>query len=200
MDMDARQSGAYSMLAGVSYESSDQPVVFPAAPVQVGLRVPAGTQLVFETHFVNAQPTATPSCTTLTLSRGAPVVAAMVFRTVIPKEEYSLTIPAGQTVTATYEEAAGDRYRVAAASSHMHEGGQHFKMQIKETGLTLFETATWSEPRPALFDTQRVVVEANQTFTMSCTFHNAGAADQRFPDQMCVGGMYLLPCLFPGEC
>jgi hypothetical protein len=198
--MDARQTGAFQMLAGVSYESSDQPVVFPAAPVQVGLRVAAGTQLLLETHFVNAQPTATTSCTTLTLSRGAPVVAALVFRTVIPKEEYTLTIPAGQTVTGTYEEPAGDRYRIAAASSHMHDGGEHFQLQIKETGVILYETSTWSEPMPALFDTRKIVVEANQTFQISCTFHNRGPVDQHFPDQMCVGAMFLLPCLFPGEC
>lgn len=198
--MDARNSGVFSMLAGVSYESSDLPITFPAVPVQVGLRVAAGTQLVLDTHFVNAQATATTGCTTLQLNQDAPVVAAMVFRTVIPKEEYTLTIPAGQTVTVSYDEPVGDKYRVAAASSHMHAGALHFKMTVKESGQLLYEATSWSEPKPAQFDQTAIVVQPSQTFHIECTFQNLGATDQHFPDQMCVGGMYLLPCVWPGEC
>lgn len=198
--MDAQANGDFQMLAGVSYESDGVPYDFPAVPVQVGLRVPAGTQLVFDGHFLNAGGGAAAACATLDLRRGAPVVAPLTFRTVLPVEQYGLVVPAHGTADVTYEEPAGGHFRVVAASSHMHQGGAHFRMSVKETGQTLYETTQWAEPQPALYDTQLIVIEDAQTLQLDCSFENAGDADQRFPDQMCVGGMYTLPCSLPGAC
>jgi hypothetical protein len=52
--MDAQKHGSFQMLAGVSYESDGQRIDFPSQPVQIGLRVDAGTQLVFDAHFLDA--------------------------------------------------------------------------------------------------------------------------------------------------
>jgi len=198
--MDAQANGSFQMLAGVSYESDGVPYDFPATPVQVGLRVPAGTQLVFDGHFLNAGADSAAACATLDLHRGAPVAAPLTFRTVLPVEQYGLVVPAHGTADVTYEEPAGGHFRVVAASSHMHQGGTHFRMSVKETGQTLYETTQWAEPQPALYDTQLIVIEDTQTFQLECSFENAGDADQHFPDQMCVGGMYTLPCTLPGAC
>ena len=198
--MDSQTTGAFQLLAGVSYESSGVPVTFPSAPVQVGLHVPAGAQLVWSVHFLNASDEPADACVTIDLDRGAPVVARLQFRTVLPPEQFGLVIPAGETVQRTYGEPVGGRFRVAAASSHMHEGGTAFRLSVPETGTVLYETTDWAEPAPALFDRQRIVVEPEHTFQLDCTFVNPTATDQRFPDQMCVGGMYLLPCSLPGAC
>jgi hypothetical protein len=188
------------MLAGVSYESDGVSYDFPATPVQVGLRVPAGTQLVFDGHFLNAGAADAAACATLDLRRGAPVVAPLTFRTVLPVEQYGLVVPAQGTADASYEEPAGGRFRVVAASSHMHQGGTHFRMSVKETDQTLYETTQWAEPQPAIYDTQLIVIEDTQTIQLDCSFENAGSADQHFPDQMCVGGIYTLSCSSPGAC
>lgn len=198
--MDAQTKGDFQMLAGVSYESSGVHYAFPAAPVQIGLRVPKGTQLVFDAHFLNPGGSAAEGCATLDLDRGKPVIVPLVFRTVLPAEEYGLSIPAHGTIDVAYDEPAGGSYRIAAASSHMHPGGTHFRMSVKETDQTLYETMVWSDPVPRLFDTEKVVVQDGQTFHLECSFQNDGSSPQHFPSQMCVGGMYLLSCDFPGAC
>ncbi|EYF06323.1 Hypothetical protein CAP_2201 [Chondromyces apiculatus DSM 436] len=198
--MDAQQNGLFQMLAGVSYESSGVSYDFPSTPVQVGLHVPAGTQLVFDAHFLNAGGSDLEGCATLDLRRGEPVVARLLFRTILPPEQYGLVVPAHGDTDVSYEEAAGSRFRVVAASSHMHEGGTHFRMSVKETDLTLYETTNWAEPEPSIFSTQKIVIEEDQTLKLDCSFQNPGDADQHFPDQMCVGGMYTLPCTLPGAC
>jgi hypothetical protein len=199
--MDATAVGSFQMLAGVSYESSGTKYDFPTqGPYQIGLKIPKGTQLIFDAHFLNAGGSTAEGCATLDLDRGKAVDVALLFRTVLPQEEYGLVVPANGTETIDVSEPAGASYRIAAASSHMHAGGTHFRMSIAETDQTLYETTTWSDPVPRLFDTQKIVVDGAQTFRLECSFENTSDTDQHFPDQMCVGGMYLLPCTTPGAC
>lgn len=198
--MDAQTKGDFQLLAGVSYESDGVKYAFPSVPVQIGLHVPKGSQLVFDAHFLDTGAGSVSACATMDLDRGKPVIAKLLFRTVLPKEEYALSVPAHGKIDVSYAEPTGGKYRIAAASSHMHEGGTHFKMSVKETGQLLFETTTWSEPKPALFDVQKIVVDETQSFQLDCSFDNQSGSDQHFPDQMCVGGMYLLSCAFPGAC
>jgi hypothetical protein len=198
--MDAQTKGDFQLLAGVSYESDGVHYAFPSSPVQIGLHVPKGAQLIFDGHFLNTSPDPETACATIDLDRGKPVIAKLQFRTVLPKEEYGLSVPAHAKLDVTYGEPVGGKYRVAAASSHMHQGGTHFKMSVKETGLVLYETTNWAAPQPSLFDTKKVVLDDTQTLQLDCSFDNATGADQHFPDQMCVGGMYLLSCAFPGAC
>jgi hypothetical protein len=198
--MDAQTKGDFQLLAGVSYESDGVKYAFPSAPVQIGLHVSKGEQLVFDAHFLDTGSGPLSACATMDLDRGKPVIAKLLFRTVLPKEEYTLSIPAHGKIDVSYADPVGGKYRIAAASSHMHQGGTHFKMSVKETGQLLFETTTWSEPKPALFDVKKIVVDETQSFQLDCSFDNQSGVDQHFPDQMCVGGMYLLPCTFPGAC
>jgi hypothetical protein len=198
--MDAQTKGGFQLLAGVSYESSGVKYAFPSVPVQIGLHVAKGSQIVFDAHFLDTGADPVSACATLDLDLGKPVIAKLLFRTVLPKEQYLLSIPAHGKADVTYAEPTGGKYRIAAASSHMHEGGTHFKMSVKETGQILHETTNWADPTPKLFDSQKVVVDDTQSFQLDCSFDNPTGADQHFPQQMCVGGMYLLSCAFPGAC
>jgi hypothetical protein len=192
--MDAQEGGPFQLLAGVSYETDGVPFVFPSSPVQVGLTVPKGAQLVFDAHFLNAGVKNIDACATIDLERGKPIAVALEFRTILPESQYDLVVPAHGSVDVAYEDAPmAGRYRVVAASSHMHEGGKHFRMSIVETGQTLYETTVWSEPAPAIYDKAVVLIEKGQTIRLECSFENTSATDQRFPDQMCVGAMYVLP-------
>jgi hypothetical protein len=197
--MDATSAGDFQMIAGVSYESDGVHTAFPSAPVQIGLRVPAGQQVILDAHFVNPTAEAMTTCASVDFDRGD-VVAALQFRTVLPEAQYGLVVPARDEVEVTYEEPIGASYRVAAASSHMHAGGRFFRMSVPETGRVLVETTEWAEPVPRIFDDERVVVDGAHTFRLECSFANETDADRRFPDEMCVGGLYVLPCSFPGAC
>jgi hypothetical protein len=198
--MDAAAVGEFQVLAGVSYESDGVPVSFPSSPVQVGLRVPAGAQLVLDAHFLETFGAPTEACATLELVTGAPVVAPLELRTLLPAEQYGLVVPAAGSIDVSYAIVATDDVRVAAASTHMHDGGTHAKLSVDESGLVLHETFDWSEPDTTLHQGVPAVVKAGQTYRLECSFVNPGPLDQHFPDQMCVGGMYVLPCTFPGAC
>lgn len=198
--MDAQASGAFHMLAGVSYESDGEPIVFPSSPVQVGLRIKAGTQLVLDGHYLHTGDAPAEACGSIDLLRGAPVAVPLVFRTVLPPEQYELVVPAHDAVDVSYEEPVGGAYRVAAASGHMHEGGTHLRLSVAETDETIYETTDWASPAPKTFESQVLLLDGAQTFRLECSFENPGATDQAFPEQMCVGGLYLLSCSFPGAC
>jgi hypothetical protein len=199
--MEAVQSDSFYMLAGVSYESSGVPYAFPKyAGYQLGLRVESGTQLVFESHFLNAGSDEADGCAWLELQRGAQVDVPLAYRTVLPEAEYTLEVPAHGTKSIDVSEPAGSSFRVAAASSHMHEGGKHFRMSIQPSDVTLYETENWADPVPEQFDTEKVVVEEGDELRLECSFENSGDAPQKFPAQMCVGGLYVLSCTFPGAC
>jgi len=198
--MDAQTKGAFQLLAGVSYESDGVRYDFPSSPVQIGLVVPAGTQLVFDAHFLQAGAETVEACATIDLVRGAPVYAPLTFRTYLPEEQYTLQIPPKDQVDVTYDMPAGGHFRVAAASSHMHAGGTHFRLSIAETGKVLHETDEWSDPTPTLYPVEKVVIEEGQTLRLECSFDNPSDVAQHFPDQMCVGGMYTLSCAYPGAC
>ncbi len=192
--MDAKNGSPFQLLAGVSYETDGIPFVFPTSPVKVGLKVPKGAQLVFDAHFLNTNTKDIDACATMGLSRGQSITVALEFRTILPETEYDLVVPAHGSINVSYDDAPMmGRWRVVAASSHMHSGGKHFRMSIAETGQTLYESATWIEPAPAIYDKSIIVVEDGQTIRLDCSFENATAKDLRFPDQMCVGGMYVLP-------
>lgn len=194
--MDAQNGGAFQLLAGVSYETDGIPFAFPTSPVKVGLTVPKGAQLVFDAHFLNTGTKDIDTCATMNLSRGQPITVALEFRTILPQAEFTLAVPAHGSIDVSYNDAPmKGRWRVVAASSHMHAGGKHFRMSIAETGQTLYETSTWVEPAPTIYDKAIVVVEDGQTIRVECSFENTTAKDQKFPDQMCVGAMYVLPWL-----
>lgn len=119
---------------------------------------------------------------------------SLEFRTVLPDAEYDMVIPAHQTVDVSYDDAPmPSRYRIVAASSHMHAGGKHFRMSIAETGQTIYETTVWAEPTPAVYDKTILLIEQGQTLRLECTFENLGSTEQRFPEEMCVGAMYVMP-------
>lgn len=192
--MDANAGSAFQLIGGVSYETDGVPVVFPSKPVQVGLHIPAGAQLVFDAHFLN--PTAEPvhTCASMSLTRGTKIALALEFRTILPKSEFTLNVPAHQSVSVSYDDApASSRVRILAASSHMHEGGKHLRMSIVETGQTIYETTTWVEPKPSVYDQSILVLDQGQTIRIECTLDNTTATDQKFPAQMCVGAMYVMP-------
>jgi hypothetical protein len=195
-------ASAYDLnfLAGVSYESSGKRFDFPSVPVQVGLHVPKGTQLIFDAHLLNAASHAIDACATLDLDRGAKVIAALNFRTILPKEEFALTVPAHDSIDVSYEVPVAAKERVAATISHMHDGGTHFRLSVKETNQTLYETNQWADPTPTIDDKQKVVLDPSQTLRIECSFTNNGGEPQHFPAQMCVGAMYVLSCLLPGAC
>lgn len=198
--MDAQTQGAFQLLAGVSYESDGVRYEFPDKPVQIGLVVPAGTQLVLDGHFLQTGGEAVQACAHVDLERGAPVVAPLVFRTFLPEAQYTLAIPPKDHVDVSYDMPAGGPFRVAAASSHMHAGGTHFRFSVAETGKVLHESDDWADPVPTLYEVEKVVVEEGQTLRLECSFDNPSDVTQRFPEQMCVGGMYTLSCSFPGAC
>jgi hypothetical protein len=199
--MEAVKSDSFYMLAGVSYESSGVPYAFPKyAGYQLGLRVESGTQLVFEAHFLNAGSDEADGCAWLELQRGVQVDVPLAYRTVLPEAEYALEVPAHGTKDIDVSEPAGSSFRVAAASSHMHEGGTHFRMSIQPSDVTLYETEDWADPVPKQFDTEKVVVAEGDELRLECSFENTGDTPQKFPAQMCVGGLYVLSCTFPGAC
>jgi len=198
--MDAVEVGEFQMLAGVSYESDGVPIEFPSSPVQIGLRVPKGAQLIYDAHFIHAGAEPTSACASIDLVTGKPVVAALQFRTLLPEEQYTMVVPANGDLDVSYEIPVDGDVRVAAASTHMHEGGKSASLVVEPSGFVLHETDQWAEPEPTLHGGTPAILRTGDTLRLSCSFENTSSSDVRFPQQMCVGGMYVLSCGLPGAC
>jgi hypothetical protein len=197
--MDAEVLGPFGMVAGVSFGSNGEQIAFPATPSPTGLRIPAGTQLILDTHLINPTAQSLDACVSIDLARGT-VDVPLDLVTVLPAAEYALSVPAHGSVSVSYPQPSGGSFQIVGAWGHMHDGATQFLLSIKETGMTLFQTDDWAEPKPMMFGSQTVLVDSTQSFQLDCSFANEGSAAVGFPDQMCVGAMYLLPCAVPGGC
>lgn len=197
--MDAQVLGPFGMVAGFSFASSGEQIDFPTTPSPTGLRIPKGTQLILDTHFINTTAQSLDACASIDLTRGT-VDVPLELLTMLPAAEYTLSVPPLGSVSVSYPQPSGGNFQILSAWGHMHEGATQFLLSIKETGTTLFESTDWAEPKPMIFSDQTVLIESTQSFQLDCSFDNVGTTAVGFPDQMCVGAMYLLPCAADGGC
>jgi hypothetical protein len=197
--MNAEMLGPFGLVAGVSSGGSGQRLDFPATPSPTGLRIPKGTQLILDTHLINVTSQSLDACASIDLTRGT-VDVPLELLTMLPTPEYTLSVPPHGSVSVSYPQPSSGGFRILGALGHMHEGATQFRLSIKETGMTLFESTDWAESKPMMFGNQTVLIESAQSFQLDCSFVNVGSTAVGFPDQMCVGAMYLLPCVVPGGC
>jgi len=111
-----------------------------------------------------------------------------------------MVVPANGSLEVSYEIPVESDVRVAAASTHMHEGGKRAALVVEPSGFVLHETDQWAEPEPTLHGGTPAILRTGDVLRLSCSFENTSSSDVRFPQQMCVGGMYVLSCGLPGAC
>jgi hypothetical protein len=99
-----------------------------------------------------------------------------------------LSVPPGES-TQSHTYAVPYDLSVFYTISHMHKQGVHFIAKTN-AGTTLYETTTWDEPTPKLYDPP-VVIPANTIITYSCDYKNGTGMTLTFgqsaqTNEMCI--------------
>jgi hypothetical protein len=177
---------------------------FETLPEGLAFRVPAGAQLMIQTHWVNATMHAIDGQAAINL-RTAPASAGRTPTDLISFVDTTFDIPAGQVGTHVTTCPVGADTTLFLLSGHEHWRGTHFKAEhIAGTGGAtdiLFEK-DWQpgyefDPPMNLYDkTTPLTLHAGDQVRVTCSWDNtAGTKDLTFPSDMCVAwGFY-----FPGR-
>ena len=172
-------------------------------PDGVALRSHASQGMAIQSHYLNASDNDITANVEITLHLGDPSLTQMVAGAVqYTNQEF--TIPPGPpdtTVTKTC--TVPHDLNVIRVTSHMHRHGINFAATID--GAPLYQTTSWSEPPPMLFQPALAWTQGQQV-TFSCTYHNDTGAPILFgtsakTEEMCILGtlVYPVPSLAAGS-
>lgn len=167
-----------------STQLPDDSLEFPAG---VAAQIPAGTGFRLQSHYLNTTGKAIEAHVEATFHLAAPGTvkdhAGVLF---VP--EYMFSIQPNSTQIVNHTCKVPFDMNLIKAGSHMHKHGTHFDATIG--AQKVFETATWDEPKPALFAPAKPV-KGGDTLDFNCTFVNNSANTLTFGEsaetnEMCI--------------
>lgn len=163
----------------------DDQMVYPPG---VGVGIDRGMGLRVQVHYLNASPSPLPVEATITMRVAAPgsvTARAAVFFF----NNTDLDIPAtGQPITISKTCTLPSDLNLLQTTGHMHSHGT--RLTAVAQGRTLFDTASFSDVAPALFDPPLPLAAGTQV-TFSCTYVNDTGAPLTFGEsarsnEMCI--------------
>lgn len=174
-------------------------------PDGYGVKIPGGSKLVFQSHYVNAseQPIRVADVVNLYYVEDAAIPgitpAAPWGNTVL-----DFAVPAGETKTVEYECTAPAQMNLITLLGHMHEFGKSITIQVGPSGgpmETLYEVMEWKSeyrdksPLREWSVDEPHVIEAGEVMHVSCTWTNDSPDVLTFPQEMCAS----LSWFYPGD-
>ena len=171
-----------------------------ALPPGVALRLPRGSPLIMESHYINGSDTATTGEVVLNLQ----YVDSATIRNradVLFFLNQDITIPPLSTTTTSKTCPLPAGVDVFLLSSHTHRRGRAFTMDLVNatTGDSLrhlYDSYEWNDPQVVRFpDAAPLQVGGDQGLRFSCTYRNDDSVTVRWglssDDEMCIAvGMY----------
>ena len=168
-------------------------------PDGLAFRIPAGTQLMMQTHWINATQQAVDG----------QAVAYITTRTTDPARQVldlfnvvktDFTLPAGKTTTASTTCAVKHNLQLFTLTGHEHELGSHVDIQLLDGANTsMLWSYDWqpsyqSAPPYKIYGVQQPLrLTAGQQLQVTCTWVNNTGNDLGFPREMCVGSGFYFP-------
>lgn len=169
-------------------------------PENVVFRIPANTQLMVQTHWINAtdKPINGQGAFNLKVTKPTPAHQTAQLFTVV---NTMFEVPVGAGQKASTECTVGQAMNVFTMGAHMHEWGTH--ASITHTPLSgaanMIYDHGWSSED--VFDPPRNNYPTSQPFKLAvgdkikvdCTYNNTTGATLPFPSEMCVAWSYAYP-------
>ncbi len=176
-------------------------------PPGVVFRMPATTQLMVQTHWINAtdQPIDGQSAFNLKVTKPKPEHKLASLLTV-GTTMFTLPMGAGSTSAECIVEEGP--FNVFTLGGHMHEWGTYAKITLdqgSQAGSMLWESE-WNEEmqfNPPLnqYPTEApLVLNAGDKLRIDCEYHNDTGSPLPFPREMCVGFQYAYPMTKQLDC
>jgi hypothetical protein len=164
-------------VSGIAY-AAQVPGGDLAYPADVGLRSPAGSVLLIQTHYLNASAERLEAQVRLNLwyaSAPVPIEAGTLFF-----YDWAILVPAGQPATAHMRCGVPDDIELVFGMSHMHRRGVGYRATLEDAASTaapteLFATTDWEGIEPRRY-APTMPVAAGSTIDFHCDF--TGEADR----------------------
>jgi hypothetical protein len=185
---------------GGAGESNNDPDFSLDLPAGLATRVPAGKQMVLQSHYIN---TGEPAMANdfITLHLGAPTeVEAYVNQFVVI--DVGFQVPAGQGLESITTCTVPSEVAVVTLLGHMHEWGTYYKLEIiddqDQTMDMLYETVwdpSYSSHPPVNHYTKEapLVLAAGTRIRQTCQWQNTEFEDLLFPREMCLSYSLFFP-------
>ena len=172
-----------------------------AIPDGLAFRIPAGTQLMMQTHWINATENTVDgqAVAYITPQPSSPSRQVLdLFNVVLT----NFTIPAGKTLTASTTCNVKKDLQLFTLTGHEHEYGSHVDIQLLSGGnSSMLWSYDWepqfqSAPPYKIYGvSQPLQLTAGQQVQVTCTWSNPTGNDLGFPREMCVGSSFYFPAV-----
>jgi len=177
-------------------------------PDGLAFRIPAGTQLMMQTHWINAtqQPVDGQAVAYITTRPTDPSRQVLDLFNVV-KTDFSL--PAGKMTTASTTCNVKQKMQLFTLTGHEHEFGSHVDIQLSDgtsTNTQMLWSYDWqpsyqSAPPYKIYGVQQpLVLMPGQELQVTCTWNNNTGNDLAFPREMCVGSGFVLEAMPQAVC
>jgi hypothetical protein len=178
----------------------DEDLDFLKLPPGVAVPVPAGAQIVLQSHYINTTGHPVPTEDRVKLHLAGPgEITASANLFVFSDEGFEIAPSAhGQSVTTC---TVPIDLRVLRVAGHMHEFGTHYRLEWQPAGggemAVLYETDwepmfTWNPPVHSYTLEAPLLVSAGTRLRQTCQWHNTTEQPLRHSREMCVGIMTAL--------
>lgn len=169
-------------------------------PDGLAFRIPAGTQLMMQTHWINATQTAVDG-QALAYITTRPTDPSRQVLDLFNVVKTDFTLPAGKTVTASTTCTMKKDMQLFTLTGHEHELGSHVDIQLLEgtNPTTMLWSYDWqpsyqSAPPYKIYGVQQPLqLKTGQQLQVTCAWTNNTANTIGFPREMCVGSSFYFP-------
>jgi hypothetical protein len=170
-------------------------------PDGLAFRIPANTQLMMQTHWINAtqNPVDGQAVAYITTMPSSPSRQMLDLFNVV-KTDFS--IPAGMKATASSTCTLKKDLQLFAIAGHAHEYASNVNIQLGDgTANNMLWNHDWqpqySSAPPYLIygKDQPLALKAGQQITVTCSWNNTSGIDLAFPREMCVSVGFYFPAV-----
>jgi hypothetical protein len=172
-----------------STQLPDDMVAFPAG---VAAAIPKAKGLRLQSHYLNTTAGAITAHVEMTFHLAAPGTVTDHAGVLFVVQPF-ISVPPNSTKDINYNCNIPLDMAVIKTASHMHKHGTHFVSTV--AGQPFYETDTWDEPQPALFDPPRKL-HAGDPLDFTCTFVNTSPDTLTFGESAASNEMCILVASF----
>lgn len=188
-------------------ESGASKIFDLSIPPGLAFRLPAGAQLMFQTHWINA--------TQEPIEKGQAVAylvqePARADRQVLDLVNFISTdfaVPSRQTGKASTTCVIKRDLKLYSLDGHQHEWGSRVDIELLDgASSTMLWSHPWIpeyqfDPPVNVYSVEKpLLLKAGQSVRVSCEWNNTTAGELRFPREMCVGSGFYFPATGSIDC
>jgi hypothetical protein len=190
---------SWHMIAGTGGEAVGQGVI--SLPEGLAVKVPAGKQLVMQSHYINTTGKTEKVTDTAELKYLDPSEVKS-YANFYALADNSFEVPSHATYQSTTLCTVDRDFQFVLSLGHMHEFGTHYKLERIDDQGNVLETMHDEEWRPEYTShppverwtmDQPLLLKKGTRLRQTCSWNNTSADALIFPREMCVGFFYYFP-------